>query len=968
MSKFKNFLKSETALVKFWISGFAYCCFIAIAVQKLFLPMMPDLHGGHGLLKDDSIVFHEKAVEIAARIHAHGWSEWSLFPPGHVGNVSLLAALYALFGAEPAVFIPLNAAAHATGALMFCILGPVIWPGKIGRVGGLISGTLYIAFPSALAWYSQNHKDSFVISGALMVLYAYLQIQQMGRTRVNLAGMFSLGLAGVALLTIFRPYFTIIVGIALLGSWLACLCVTIVQSNCRKEMFPISAALLFVGMIVLVGFGVSKLEAATPLKNVNILAPASKSLSASENLSDWKWEDSPVLPKPVDSFFQHISSLRVHFIRYGKTVKAGSAVDEDRAPSTTFSVLAYMPRALFIGLFAPFPDSWAQRVSIPRVIAAIETSIWYCSFFGLIFLVYRKPIQQLLAGVVFCCLIIMLLDFVNPNIGTLYRLRYGFWMFFLLCGAIGWVSQGHEFLAHVEERHQASASRPTEVDSAIFLEKSQSLGLFRLVSSGGLTMIITLVGYLGFFMRDLMLIQSAGLNSKTDSVFLAMMIPMVIVSILAIPISDAITGPFVKFWVKGNFEGGRYFIRKVLFLAGLLMGGSAVVLFIFAAPAVRLILEFADTRQIAEGAILLRLYTPVLLLATWTVVGNAVLNALNRFRDSSLAQLSVPICSITAILVSPPKSLMVYAILGMVVGTLANAVIVVILCHCRGINLCPSPARSSELVPLPIASYGWLISAALFTALSIPVNYMFAGMIGIGGVSGWALGSKMILLFNGLLVAGVTTVLLPHMAKSINQHTNNQIGRYFLFLLLSGTWIGGIILLGASLFVEPVVASLLRGPYVTEEQVQIVSQVFRIGLLQLPVMVVGAIMIKAAVVNQRSFATVLTSALALAVNIAMGSFLVRSMGILGIAYASLAAGVAGTLCLVFSTSKMCGIRPGIPWILMITWGVWVYDSLAITSGQRINIYCAFGLLLILAVIHVNVWRKGSILGLSVEGR
>jgi len=932
--------------------------------------MMPDLHGGHGLLLNDSMVFHEKAVEIAARIHANGWSEWSLFPAGHVGNVSLLAALYALFGPEPAVFIPFNAAAHATGALMLCILGPVIWPGKIGRVGGLISGTLYIAFPSALAWYSQNHKDSFAISGVLMVLYAYLKIQQMGRTRVNLAGMISLGLAGAVLLTIVRPYLTIIVGTALLGSWLACLCVTIVQSNCRKKMFSILAALLFVGIIVLVGFGASKLEGATPLKNISVLAPASKNPSspASENLSDWKWEDSPVLPKPVDSLFQHISSLRVHFIRFGKEVNAASGVDEDRAPNTTFGVLAYLPRALFIGLFAPFPNSWSQRASIPRIIAAIETSIWYCSFFGLVFLVYRKPSQSLLAGLVFCCLIIMLLDYVNPNIGTLYRLRYGYWMFLLLCGAIGWTSLGRELLVHVEERHQAHTSKTTEVDSALFQEKSQKLGLSTLAGSGALTMIITLVGYFGFFTRDFMLIQSAGLNSKTDSVFLAMMIPMVIVNIFAIPISDAISGPFVKFWAKGNFEECRYFIRKVLFLAGLLMCGSAVTLFIFADPAVRLILEFADTKQIAEGTILLRLYTPVLLLATWTVVGNAVLNALNRFRDSSLAQMSVPVCAITAIFIAPPEFLMVYAILGMVVGTLANAVIIVILCHYRGINLCPSPARGSELIPLPIASYGWLVSAALFTALTLPVNYMFAGTTAIGGVSGWALGSKMILLSNGLIVVIIATILLPHMAKSINLHTKNQIGRYFLFLLLSGTWLGGIVLLGASLFAEPIVASLLRGPNLTEGQVQIVSQVFRIGLLQLPVLIVGAILIKAAAVTQRSFATVVASALVLAVNIAMGSFLVRSMGILGIAYASLAAGVVGTLYLVFSTSKMCGIRPSIAWTLMVTWGVWACASLAIISRKSLNIYFAFGLLIILAVIHVNIWRKEDILRLSVEVR
>ena len=90
--------------------AFVYFCLLALAVQKIFLPMMPDLHGGHGLLINHSIVFYEKTVEIATRIHSHRWSEWSLLPSPNARNVSVLAAHYALFGPEPAVFIPLKVA------------------------------------------------------------------------------------------------------------------------------------------------------------------------------------------------------------------------------------------------------------------------------------------------------------------------------------------------------------------------------------------------------------------------------------------------------------------------------------------------------------------------------------------------------------------------------------------------------------------------------------------------------------------------------------------------------------------------------------------------------------------------------------------------------------------------------------------------------------------------------------------
>ena len=137
----------------FWSLSFAYACFMALLLQKAILPLWPEMHAGNGLLMNDAIVFHNMAAEIAQRIHANGWSEWHIYPQGASANVGLLSLLYALLGPDPAWFIPFNAAAHATGALLIYRIGVRLVGGDVGKLGGLLAAICFLVFPSALQWY-----------------------------------------------------------------------------------------------------------------------------------------------------------------------------------------------------------------------------------------------------------------------------------------------------------------------------------------------------------------------------------------------------------------------------------------------------------------------------------------------------------------------------------------------------------------------------------------------------------------------------------------------------------------------------------------------------------------------------------------------------------------------------------------------------------------------------------------------
>ena len=88
----------------------------------------------------------------------------------------ILGALYVLFGHDPTLAIPINAAIHALGGLLIFLLArELATKESIGTYAGVIAGSLFVIFPSALVWYGQNHKDGYAIAGMLLFLFVWIK-------------------------------------------------------------------------------------------------------------------------------------------------------------------------------------------------------------------------------------------------------------------------------------------------------------------------------------------------------------------------------------------------------------------------------------------------------------------------------------------------------------------------------------------------------------------------------------------------------------------------------------------------------------------------------------------------------------------------------------------------------------------------------------------------------------------------
>jgi len=153
-----------------------------------------------------------------------------------------------------------------------------------------------------------------------------------------------------------------------------------------------------------------------------------------------KWQKSEFLPNKIDDLFLNIGILRNGYLRDFADRKelyknTGSNIDVEKHLTSVTDFFKYTPRALQIGLFAPFPTDWfgdfksAQGINSVRYIIAIEMLISYICLLAFPFLIFRLWRNPFLYITFFFSLgMILLYAFATPNIGTLYRLRYGFIM------------------------------------------------------------------------------------------------------------------------------------------------------------------------------------------------------------------------------------------------------------------------------------------------------------------------------------------------------------------------------------------------------------------------------------------------------------------------------------------------------------------------------------------------------------
>ncbi|MEN6318156.1 MAG: lipid II flippase MurJ [Syntrophaceae bacterium] len=893
--------KKENYSTKYvlWVVFYCYSTFAALLFQKVLLPMFPGFHGGQGLIGADSLFFHNVAVKLAETIRIHGWSQWALRPAeGATGNVSILAALYAAFGNDPALIIPLNTMIHATSGLLVFLIARLLWPGRVGVYSGIITASLFVVFPSSLNWYAQIHKDGFLILGMLIIFYSWLNgTQHPSRMR----GVFWIVLgtfAGVALVTFVRPYN---IKLLIMSGAVLCLALWVYLILKKKIMRALSLTGLFCIFIVVFMVINSYMPKIHPVEKKDELIGLFKGQGI-----EWNWKKSKVIPSSVDQLFENTTLIRVTNIYHVRLVKAQSAIDEDVRPDNIWSSIAYLPRAAFVALFAPFPDKWFESISVIRLVSVGETAIWYLLVPGVFLAFWYRRSLQLFLMTLNVLVFLTILGFANPIVGTLYRFRYAYLFVLMLIGIMGWMELfrrkfGEKFKNFNFRKNDEdfSAERDNSEDEADPLNSRSTI-----ITAGFAVVTFTLLSNVLLVARDVVLARWFGLSNELDAFFVAMIVPMFLVTVLSIPVGTVMIPPLMSSFRDESHTKTQQLITLCSTTIFCTMFFLSLLLYVLCRYYLPVIGWGFSGEKILLSQRILVIVLPILFFSGFVILGNCILNARQKFALPALAQAIVPVIAILA-LFAAAKQIGIYAMaIGMLLGQLVNLFIVDHYVRKEGYAIFPRirpsaikdlyEKSSMELKSL-LSQYTPLVFAALFVSLALPVNNVIAASLAPGSVSAFNLGMKFIIFFTGLIGTGISTVMLPHFSSYFVGNRVIDAKKELSFFLFLATVIPIPLTVVIFLLTGPMVNLIFGGGLFTVNDIGTVARIMEYGIIQLPFFCTNMLLVKFANARKKNALITITSLSGLIVNILLNLVFIGKMGVAGIALAS-------SLSVVFATA------------------------------------------------------------------
>ncbi|HKO41870.1 MAG TPA: hypothetical protein VJU84_01165 [Pyrinomonadaceae bacterium] len=408
---------------------------IFVAGRYLLLPQFFDLDGVASSFAPDSRLYMTEARLLVEELKQGRFGAWLAAPyPLHAKLYSLsFAALSWFFGYTILSAELLNLVCYLSIIVLVYRLGVDTFDAR----AGLFAAGVVALWPSYLLHSTQLLKDQFFIIAMLALVYAGVRLLSV---HLTLPAGFRAGVAG---------------GVAVVAIWLI-----------RREMWQLAFASVVILALLVVACSLyeKRLRAGTaagtavlvlalcipfavrPYRNPNPDSPAGKAIQAKPETPECQRR--LALAQLEGGHDRGFRSLRGRIVRSrvaATCAPSGSNIDADLQLNRDRDIALYLPRAFAIGMFAPFPGMWfstGELVGLKgRMLSGGEMLVTYlielAALLGLWFGRGRLTTWMLTLSV---AVGITALGLAMPNIGTLYRLRYAFWMMLVVLAA-GGVSQ-----------------------------------------------------------------------------------------------------------------------------------------------------------------------------------------------------------------------------------------------------------------------------------------------------------------------------------------------------------------------------------------------------------------------------------------------------------------------------------------------------------------------------------------------
>ncbi len=427
------------------------------------------------IVGSDSYQYQSGAARLVEILKSDGLRAWASEPERtHVKLISIqFAFLSPLFGYSALSVEPFNLFCYVAIVSLVLLLGREVG----GRRVGLLAAVVVALWPTFLLHTTQLLKDPLFIVGALALILVVTTWLTRTYTFVNATVMGTLMAIATLLLLLIRVKFgAIIFVIVLLGFALL-----IIRQLLERRLlyWNMSCPLLILCAGALLPFylnvsnqklkqypanggGQDKAFAGPGKQMPAVISYLSPVSSRKKTPHGFAWR----LREATETAALEIGSARYKYnVSYPES---GSGIDRNVEFKNLKSLILYLPRALAIGFWSPFPDKWTgagKSVSSgAKLLSGAETFVMYLCELLVLVGIWRAP--RCLAAWLLLLITtfgVTVLGLVVSNIGTLYRFRYLFWILLIILG----VKSLESIIAGRRARTSGGLEREAELREAV---------------------------------------------------------------------------------------------------------------------------------------------------------------------------------------------------------------------------------------------------------------------------------------------------------------------------------------------------------------------------------------------------------------------------------------------------------------------------------------------------------------------
>lgn len=388
------------------------------------LPHVFDEHGTGLSFAIDGDSYHNIASQLATQLQTHGFSAWLAFKaPLHSRLYSILfATIGRVLGHNILAAEPLNLIYYLGILCCIYLLGREIFNER----AAMLAAVIVAVWPSFLLHSTQFIRDTLAIFCLLALLFVLTLVL---RRELSVRAAAAFGVVGTAAVTLFwvlrgNMWNVVVFAVGLtivLQLWRMIHAGKLLAAN-AAVIALVLAAMLFVP---------SRFES-TSLPGVR---PPATPLAIPSSEYAVKY-DSPTVSGAFRHLLKQLGQRRAAFGRYNAQE---SNIDDDVRLASAGNVVRFTPRATVIGFFAPFPRMWFQSGSYGsagRLLSGAETLVMYFLYVATAVCVWRNR-RRFAMWLLFLVATMgtVGLGLVVANAGALYRLRYVFWIMFIIMAA-----------------------------------------------------------------------------------------------------------------------------------------------------------------------------------------------------------------------------------------------------------------------------------------------------------------------------------------------------------------------------------------------------------------------------------------------------------------------------------------------------------------------------------------------------